>query len=302
MRLRAPPLCSAILPCGICRVSPLLVPNRPFDVTDTKLKASQPRHAALLALIWIFVSGCVPTPPSPTPTPSPSSTPTATVMFPTLVPTSTEIPPNTPAPPPDPLDGAGEMLYQSDFEDAEGWPLGRDALGATSLLQGSLSFVVSRPSVTRVAVSPAPAAHDFVLQAHFSPLVCDGQDEYGLIFRQAPQGLHLRFTVTCSGGVRARRVDDDGPRALVPFIDHHPAVASGAPGQNQLSVRALGEEIRLYVNGVQVLQVSDSSPLSGHSGLVVTSDRSGQTTLMIDEFALFDLTPAPADSRETSDG
>ncbi len=203
--------------------------------------------------------------------------------------------------------GAGETLYQTDFERAQGWPLGHDALGATSLLEGRLSFVVSLPSVTRVALSPAPAVRDFILQAHFSPLVCDGQDEYGLIFRQTPEGQHLRFTVTCTGGVRARRVDGGGPRALVPFIDLHPAVASGAPGRNRLSVRAVGEEVHLYVNGVQVLKISDSSPVAGNSGLVVTSDPRGQTTLMIDEFALYELSPpAPTtddtESTEASDG
>lgn len=196
-------------------------------------------------------------------------------------------------PPPAVAAGAGETLYRTTFDEAGEWQQTRDALGVTSLLEGRLSVVVSTARSTRIAASPAPPVRDFVLRANFSPQVCSADDEYGLIFRRSPEGEHLRFTVTCSGAVRARRVTADGSRAVVPFLDQHAAVIPGAPARNALAVRALGDLVRLYVNDIQVLTFSDPAPHAGHSGVVVTADREGQTTLLVDEYTLSELAATP---------
>lgn len=247
----------------------------------------------MLVVLFGTCASCSPAPASPTATASPPPTITPTFPFPTLVPSPTEARPSSPVPPPEVSAGAGQTIYETSFDQAGGWPLEQDALGTTSLLEGSLSVVVSAPRSTRTVASPAPPQRDLVLQASFAPHLCSSQDEYGLFFRRTPEETHLRFTVTCSGAVRARRVTADGPRAVVPFLEGHPAVIPGAPARNSLAVRAVGDIVRLYVNNVQVLTFTDPTPLAGHSGVIVTSDEVGQTTLLVADYILSDLAPAP---------
>lgn len=266
------------------------------------------RRGVRLAL-WVIplllvCYACVPATPAPTSTATAVPSATATFPFPTLIPTATELPPSTLAPPPEPDAGLGTELYKTGFENAADWPLGRDSLGATSLLDGQLSIVVTNPHTTRIVSSPAPAARDFVLQASFTAQLCAGQDEYGLVFRRNDDGEHLRFTITCEGGVRARRVSAAGPRALVPFVERHPAVMAGAPARNRLAVRAFGSQVLLYVNGAQVLAITDAQAIAGTSGAVVTADDDGQATLLLDEYTLHELAPTPtaASTTEAPDG
>ncbi|MDX1601354.1 MAG: hypothetical protein R3191_07570 [Anaerolineales bacterium] len=258
----------------------------------TSPRATGPR-TLVVAIIITACAACSPAPASPTATAAPSPTITPTVPFPTLAPSPTEVPPSSPVPPPEVAAGSGQTVYETSFDHAGDWPLGQDALGTTSLLEGSLSVVVSAPQSTRTVASPAPPQRDLVLQATFTPQLCSPDDEYGLYFRRTPDDTYLRFTVTCSGAVRARRVTADGPRAVVPFLEEHPAVIPGAPARNRLAVRALGDTVRLYVNEVQVLTFTDPTPLPGHSGVVVTSDRDGQTTLFVADYTLSDLAPTP---------
>lgn len=263
-------------------------------------------HPAVLLLAVLACAGCAPLAPEPSATPTPTATLTPTFPFPTLAPSATEAPPKTPVPPPAPESGAGETLYETTFDASNDWPLTRDSFGATSLLQGNLSVVVAAAGATRSVTSPAPPARDFVLQATFAPQLCSPDDEYGLHFRDTPDGGQLRFTVTCSGAVRARRVRADSSRALVPFLDHHAAVMPGAPAQNTLAVRAVGASVRLYVNGVQVLMFSDSEPRAGQTGLVVRGDSAGQTTILVADYLLRALSATPtaeaSETMEASDG
>ncbi|MDX1601144.1 MAG: hypothetical protein R3191_06490 [Anaerolineales bacterium] len=246
-----------------------------------------------ISVLAMAAASCSPTPASPTATASPPPTITPTFPFPPLAPSPTEAPPSSPVPPPDVNAGSGQTVYETTFDQAGDWPLGQDALGATSLLDGNLSIVVSAPRSTRAVASPAPPQRDLVLQATLSPQLCSSDDEYGLYFRRTAEDTYLRFTVTCSGAVRARRVTVDGPRAVVPFLEGHPAVVPGAPSRNTLAVRALGDLIRLYVNDVQVLTFRDPTPRAGHSGVIVTSDAEGQTTLLVADYTLSNLAPTP---------
>lgn len=251
-----------------------------------------------LTLLLPVLAACRPvaTAPQPTATLIPPS-PTPTILFPTIGPTSTETI-ITQEPPPNPLADAGAVLYATEFSDAAGWQLGRDSLGATSLIDETLSLVVPRPGLTRIARSPAPVVDSsFILDASLRSEVCVGNDEYGLVFRLGQEGDHLRFTVTCQGGVRLRRVLKGASRALVPFVATDPAVMAGAPARNRLTVRALGDDLRLFVNDVEVLRARAPTLPPGGFGLVVASEGAqGQTTVTVDSFTLYQLPLAPSAS------
>lgn len=250
----------------------------------------------LSALLLLIQAACLPASTSAPPTASPiPPTATVTIQFPTIAPTATELI-LTPVPRPQPLADTSRVLYATDFTDPEGWGLERDSFGAVSHINDTLSLVVSRPGMTRIVRSPAATTElSFVLDAELRSEVCGSDDEYGLVFRLGQEGDHLRFTVTCGGGVRLRRVVGGASRALVPFIPEDPAVVAGAPARNRLTVRALGDDLRLYVNGIQVIRAGAPALPPGGFGLVVTSAaRQGQTTVTVDSFRLLQLEETPS--------
>jgi hypothetical protein len=254
------------------------------------------RRPALIAAALLLVAllpACAPVPIQPTPTPSPlPPTMTATFPFPTLSPTATERGLATPTQPPGPLDSAGDIVYQSDFSQGNGWPLGQDPTGAVSLIEGNLSVVLPRALLTREVRSPAPARSDFILDVTAQTELCRGLDEYGVVFRQLDEEGSLRFTLTCQGGIRLRRIQVGSSRALVPFEDQTLAANPGAPADNRITVRVRGTALAFYVNGALVLQASDPEPQSGFVGLIVTSAAdSAQTTVLFHDLTLYDWEP-----------
>lgn len=259
--------------------------------------------AAWLALTVasVLMFGCAPAPPPSTATPlPPTATPTATVPYPTAVPTRTSTPPPASTATPDLHQSLGPLIYSSDFESADGWPLSQDASGATSISSGQLAVVVSSPQIARMAISPSPVVSDFYLEVSAHAAICSSEDEYGIVFRVNPNGFRYQFTVTCSGGVRLRRFVSGSGRAIVPFEDKTLAVLAGAPADNQLAVLAQGRNLHLYANGYELLYAQDATLATGQVGLIVASAKSGQTTVTFDDFKVWSLqsgaeaSPAPS--------
>lgn len=271
---------------------PLGCPTRP----KTRPPYGRLSLPLLLLFGFFYLTACVPATASPTtaPTQTPQA-PTATVEFPTLAPTATEGRDLPTAEAPEPLAGAGDILYQADFSSASDWPLGQDSFGTVSLSGDSLSVVIPQPSLSRLIRSPAPPATNFILDVELRSEVCRGTDEFGLAFLLSPDGDHMRFTVTCEGGFRLRRIIGNDRRAWVPFVEREPAILPSAPAENRLTVRIQGSSFRLYVNGFQVLSGSEPSLSVGGTGLVASSSPSSrQLTVLFESFRVYELEPTTA--------
>jgi hypothetical protein len=256
--------------------------------------------------VCVVVTGCLPSssPGTPTPLP-PTPTLTATIPFPTAAPTITETPAPTLTATPDIRQSFGPQLYSTQFDSAQGWRLGQDPFGVTSLDQGQLSVVVNQPGALRTLLSPADPVTDFYAEVSMHAALCQAEDEYGLVFRVNPLEEQYRFTITCDGGIRLRRILVGSSRAVVPFVTTSEAVMPHAPADNTLGVLARGADFELFVNGVSVLQAHDVALPAGKIGLVVSSGKSGQTTVTFDQFSIWSLRQvpsSPAPSLEPSGG
>lgn len=241
---------------------------------------------------FTLVAGCLPTamPPTRTP-PPPPPTSTSTIAFPTAIPTITATPAPSFTPTPDPRQSLGPVIYSTDFNQADGWPVGHDALGATSLEQTQLTVVVSQPASLRTILSPVAPQADFYAEVALHTSLCQTGDEFGLIFRVNPLEEQYRLTITCEGGLRLRRVLVGSSRGVVPFIDAEPAVMPRAPADNTLGVLARGPDLEIFVNGVSLLKVHDVALPIGRIGLVVSAGAGGQTTVSFDRFEIRSLNP-----------
>jgi hypothetical protein len=255
------------------------------------------RHIALAGPL-VFCAACQVAPLLATATPPPPSpTPTATFVFPTLLPTSTMTAAPTPTPTPDILGGLGAVVYQDDFSKVDGWPIGEDAAGGTSLRDSQLFVAVRQPATFRSASPPSVFLGSFYALVTVRPQLCTANDEFGLIFRLTPDGNHFRFGLTCGGLAKVTRVVNNLSAPLIP-----PAATNYAlPGPlvpNRMAVLAQGPDFRFYLNDHEVFRLRDISLPAGAIGLYVRSGEGGQATVGFSNLVIYGVTqPVPEGSQ-----
>ena len=252
-----------------------------------RARPQRPARQVSLVVIGALLAGCISlsTPPTPSPTPiPPSGTPTFTATpAPSLL-----------TPTPDLPGLLAGILYRDDFEDNQGWDLKDSQVGGISLFQGRLALAVRRSGATLFAVAPSPEFEDFFVEVHLKAELCADADEFGLMVRMNPLGDHYRFTLNCIGQARFARVQQGVAFNLLPPTETHAAI-SGAPAENRLGLLAVGRDLRLFINGLEVFFLRDAALSRGGLGLIARSAAGGQLTVSFDHLAVYGLlaTPTP---------
>lgn len=245
-----------------------------------------PVFLCLLMLAACGLRADLPTPTAPAAPPSATST----IPFPTVPATDTHTPAPTASPTPDILAGLGDVVFFDDFSFNHGWPLGESAGGGTSLLDGRLVIAVREPRQFRMAVRARPSLVDFYAEAVVTSTLCGPGDEFGIVFRVNSLAEHYRYTISCEGTARVRRLLVDGSRALV-LPESGSAVFPGPLAVNRMALWLSGDRFRFYLNGVEVFQARDAVLSSGRIGFYVRAARQGQSTIAFDDLLVRELAP-----------
>jgi hypothetical protein len=101
---------------------------------------------------------------------------------------------------------------------------------------------------------------DYYLEAFFKTQTCSGQDQYGLVFR-APDygsGQGFYFAVTCNGQFSLMKWISSGQLYVI-GLTNTSTITSGSNQTNKLGVYLKGNSLRLFVNGKQVFETTDSN-------------------------------------------
>ncbi len=265
-----------------------------------KVSPGSRQHAAILGGFILFVltpflTQCAGTEPRSSPPPaSPSITPSPTIAFPTLIPTATITPEPSPTPTPDIIAGLAGLLLEDKFDQDRGWESPEVDFGGSGIVDGRFSLAVRQPGKFITAIEPDLLAGDFLFEVSVRAEVCTGDDEYGILFRVNQDLEHYRFTLTCDGEARVSRTFGGSEAALIPKTQTH-AVFNGLLVENRLGVLAVGEDLRFFINGIEVFDARDSTSSVGKFGFIVRSRRGGQTTATFDDLDVFALlsTPTP---------
>lgn len=263
---------------------------------DTRFPEAPPRPIPVRTLLpflvpIVLLGACGPSAPLATSTPLPlPASATETVPFPTVPATATGTPAPTVSPTPDILAGLGDLVFFDDFSFNHGWPLGEAAVGGTSLLDGRLVISVREPRHFRMAVRARPSLTDFYAEAVLTSTLCSPGDEFGIVFRVNSLAEHYRYTISCEGTARVRRLVVDGSRALV-LPESSSAIFPGPLAVNRLALWASADRFRFYVNGVEILQARDGTLPSGRIGFYVRAAREGQSTIAFDDLLVRELAP-----------
>ena len=132
---------------------------------------------------------------------------------------------------------------------------------------------------------------DFYLEGRFLTQTCNGEDQYGLVFRAVnyKDGLGYYFIATCDGHFNILRWDGSGASLLLNG-EKTESLHSGSNQVNDLGVWAQGNLIRLYINGKLIKEINNSALTnSGHFGLFMDARETAGMSIKLDEIAYWNL-------------
>jgi len=207
----------------------------------------------------------IPTSNGPLPTPTIASTPTQ--------------------PANDPILALGSPTWKDTFDNGDNWPLGVDKYVDLKVGNGSLQMTgLTTKNGWRLSNQKAV---NFYLQLTGKMSVCSGVDHFGLFFRVPNLSLADRgylFGISCDGKFALRKWSIDTMTVLENWKSND-AILKGSNQINRLGIMAKGNELKLYVNGVLVDTVKDSSFSQGYIGLYIGPKETTKLTAVLDEIA-----------------
>jgi hypothetical protein len=251
-QLRSSKIQLYVLFCGLMLISPLLAACQPIETA-----------------MPIFES---------TSTPTQTFTPTATIEWfpatatPTLIPTSPIIPT------PDYRPNLGEVILSDDFSEPGLWTLEHTPSGNVSLGLNELTIAIAEPKAYAYSIRQEPILGDFYLELTTSPMLCRGEDQYGILLRMSSPGDFYRFSLSCDGRVRLDRVVQNTASSPQPWTISS-SVPPGFPITSRLAVWALGDEMRFFINDQFQFTVTDPLLKSGNLGVFARS--MGETAVTV---------------------
>ena len=230
------------------------------------------------------------TPPA-TDTPVPATaTSTATQAVPETAQTPATLTPTLSAG--DPKSALGEPVWRNTLDSSQQFYLYENEGTKVTAEDGALvlSGLLTNGWLGWSLTFSNPAQH-FYLEAVMNPQTCSGGDQYGLVFRAPDTEAGYFYGLTCDGRffLNARNFSDD---SSIDLIDATPnsAIQTGSNTINRMGVMASGDRISLYVNGVLLDEINDSTFIDeGYFGAFVASNATPGFTVKMDEITVWDL-------------
>lgn len=227
------------------------------------------------------------TPPPGTPTPLPSPT---IIWFPlSATPTPQVFP--TKAPTPEQKPGVGSVALTDDFSSPLDWDTATSDQAGVEVSNNQLTIAV-QPGIFADSFRKDVILSDFYAEITASPSLCQGQDEYGFLFRAPNAVAFYTYALSCDGKVRVERTSVATHIPLqLPMLSGD--VPPGAPGQTRLGVWAVGSDLRFFLNGRYQFSINERSYASGGIGVFAHSTGDSPVTVAFSNLVVYDVTYSP---------
>jgi hypothetical protein len=160
--------------------------------------------------------------------------------------------------------GIGEVFLEDDFTEPGLWSSAVSDDANVDVSNGALTITV-QPEVYYINLHQDLTLDNFYLEVTARPYLCRGDDEYGVLVR-GKAVAYYRFALTCNGQIHAERISVNEKHILQDPIASGD-VPPGAPGEVRIGVWALGNEMRLFLNGRYQFSITDQNYLSGAIGV-----------------------------------
>lgn len=163
----------------------------------------------------------------------------------------------------------GKVLFQDDFSDpSSGWDRLQDAPeGTLDYVDGEYRIFVNRNNLM-LSSNPGLSFTDVRIQVNATKIAGPDDDDFGIVCRSKDKN-NFYFLIISSDGYFGIGKVQDGSQELI-GINEMPPSESIIQGRatNHLRADCVGNNLSLYVNGIQLATVKDSDFSSGDVGLV----------------------------------
>lgn len=225
----------------------------------------------------------VPPTTEPTAVPPTAIPPTAA---PTAAPTATLVPG-------DPRASFGTPSLTDKLDNSDYWPTGEDTYTAASFRDGMMLLsALTNSDGWRLMTYDSLTNFYYEVTARFE--TCSGTDHFGIFARvpnKMPADRGYLVGINCAGQYRFAEWDGtvkpDGLWKTHVYWTTNTAILAGANQTNRIGLLAEGSKLTLYVNGVKMDEITDSTFASGYLGLFVGADNTNNLTVQVDEVSIW---------------
>ena len=240
------------------------------------------------ALAMTLLVACLPLDlmePTATPIPTETAAPTPTIVWfpPSATATQLAVPTYTGTPEMNP--GIGEVTLKDNFTNETVWDIATSDNGSAAINRNQLTLAV-QPGYYLSSMRRELPLSDFYAEITARPSLCRGEDNYWLVVRGVGSSFY-RFVLTCNRQIRAERISG-GTRS--PLQEPIPSGdAPGAPGEVRIGIWAVGEEMRLFLNGRFQFSVREPTFPSGALGVFVRSTGETPVTITFSDLVVYEV-------------
>lgn len=235
---------------------------------------------------------------APTSIVQPTAAPTqaATAVPATAEPTATTVPTQGPTPTlvaGDPRSAFGTPSLTDKLDNSDYWPTGEDTYTSVNFRDGMMLFTALTDTDGWRLMTYGPLTN-FYMEVTGRFETCSGSDHWGIFARvpgKSPADRGYLVGISCDGKYRIAEWDGStqpkGTWTTHVWWTADNAILSGANQTNRIGLLAEGDKLTLYINGVRLNQVTDSTFSSGHIGLFVGADNTNNLTVEVDEVSVW---------------
>jgi hypothetical protein len=181
--------------------------------------------------------------------------------------------------------GVGDVIAEDDFSDEHVWDTASSETGSAAISRNRLTLTV-QPEYYLSSMRRELPLSDFYAEITARPSLCRGDDSYGLIIRGVGSSFY-RFLLSCNGQVWAERISGGTKLTMQEPVASGDAPA--APGEVRIGMWAVGNEMRLFLNGRHQFTMSDPLFPIGALGMFVRSNGETPVTVSFLDLAVYEV-------------
>jgi hypothetical protein len=181
--------------------------------------------------------------------------------------------------------GVGDVVVEDDFSDEDVWDTASSETGSAAISRNRLTLTV-QPEYYLSSMRRELPLSDFYAEITARPSLCRGEDSYGLLVRGVGSSFY-RFLLSCNGQVWAERISGGTKLTMQEPVASGDAPA--APGEVRIGMWAVGNEMRLFLNGRHQFTMSDPLFAIGALGVFVRSNGETPVTVSFLDLAVYEV-------------
>ncbi len=187
--------------------------------------------------------------------------------------------------------GLGSAFITDNFTKPQLWNSATSEDAYASLADNALNISV-QPNIYYINLRQGLAINNFYAEITARAHLCRNDDEYGFLVR-ANAVAYYRFALSCNGQAHAERISVNEKHPLQESV-YSADVPRGAPGEVTIGVWALGNEMRLFLNGHFQFSIVDQNYSSGTIGVFVhAASKDTPVTISFTDLIIQEITLSP---------